>query len=127
MANVSIQHNQLVVKLNVVETAMALRRNVRVPLASIESVSVLSHPVSSLPGPMADVTMGFAASTAPLAHLATVGPRAKYRDGQALVIVWGNRPSVAVELNPTAGRWRLLVVSVPEPQAVAQAVGSALQ
>lgn len=126
VARVLIRHHQLVLKLNCVEKVMALRRNVRVPLGSVESVSVLSRPVSSGRSPMIDVSMGFAASSAPLAGVATIGPRARYLDGQALVIVWGNRPAVVVELNPEAGRWRLLVVSVSEPDAVAGRIRSAL-
>lgn len=126
MARLLIRHHQLVVKLNFLEKVMALRGNVRVPLAKVETVSVLPHPVTSIRAPMIDVSMGFAASSAPLARVATIGPRARYLDGHALVIVWGNRPSVVVEMNPGAGRWRLLVVSVPEPDAVAQRVRSAL-
>ncbi|MGB6057166.1 MAG: hypothetical protein WBF71_02805 [Microthrixaceae bacterium] len=127
MTHLLVQHGELIVRLNLVEQLMALRRGVRVSLDSIKKVSVLSKPISSFPGPMIDVHMGLAASSAPLAHLATIGPRATYRDGAALVVVWKDRPSVAIELHPTAGRWRLIVASVREPQAVAGQIVAALR
>jgi hypothetical protein len=74
---------------------------------------------------MAEVHMGWAAGGAPLATLATVGPRAKYKDGRAFIVVWRNGDSVVVELAPNETKWRLLVISTRDAVSTADRVRSA--
>jgi hypothetical protein len=110
--------------LNFLEAAMAFRSGVRVPLDAIESVHVQDRPLTQSPI-MNEVRMGFAASSAPGMTLATVGPRAVYRDGRALLIVWRNGRSVILRLAPNDTGWRLLIVSRRDADEVAETIRAA--
>jgi hypothetical protein len=103
---------------------MACRRGVRVPLDAIESVHVQDRPLTRSPI-MNDVRMGFAAGGAPGMTLATVGPRAVYRDGRALLIVWRNGRSVILDLAPNDTGWRLLIVSRRDADEVPETIRAA--
>jgi hypothetical protein len=103
---------------------MAFRRGVRVPLDAIESVQVQNRPLTRSPV-MNGVRMGFAAGGAPGMTLATVGPRAVYRDGRALLIVWGNGRSVILRLAPNDTGWRLVIVSQRDADEVAETIRAA--
>lgn len=124
MARIEVERRSLVVRLNVLEAAMALRARVAVPLDAVESVAVEDHPLKRA-SIMNDVTMGFAAGGAPGMTLATIGPRAKYRGGRALLIVWRNGRSVVIRLAPNDTAWRLLVVSMRDADEVAARVRAA--
>jgi hypothetical protein len=104
---------------------MAFRRGVRVPLDAIESVHVQDRPLTRSPI-MNEVSMGFAAGGAPGMTLATVGPRAGYRDGRALLIVWRNGRSVILRLAPNDTAWRLLIVSRRDADGVAESIRAAV-
>lgn len=116
----AIDGDQLTVRLNVLEKVMALRGNVKVPLSAVGAVDVQDRPLASEPA--LDVVMGFAATGAPLGGVATVGPRAKYLGGRALIIVWLNRLSVVVHLRSNASGYRLLIVSDAQASATAAAI-----
>jgi hypothetical protein len=124
VARVQVDGRSVVVRLNLLETAMAFRSGVRVPLDAIESVHVQDRPLTRSPI-MKEVRMGFAASGAPGVTLATVGPRAVYRDGRALLIVWRNGRSVILCLAPNDTGWRLLIVSQRDADEVAETVRAA--
>jgi hypothetical protein len=123
VARLRIADGNLVVRLNPIEVVMALRTNVTVPLSAVRSVAVENHPLTS--GSVLNVRLGFAASGAPLSLIATVGPRANYRDGRAFVVVWRNARSVVVELATNQTPWRLLVVSTKAANEVAQRLQTA--
>lgn len=86
-----------------------MRGSVTVPLSSVASVRVVDRPLSKQP--VQSVRMGSAAAGAPLSKLAMIGPRATFRDGKALVVIWGNRRALVLELGDGAGEWRLIAVS----------------
>jgi len=116
MARLRSAQGEVVVRLNPLEQFFALRRSVRVPLSLVRSVSALDDPLSS--ALIREVKMGFTARTAPGQKLICCGPRATWRGGQALLVVYGNGRSVVVELDESSPKWRLLVVSVSNPDAV---------
>lgn len=124
VAQIHVNGGLLVVRLNLLETAMAARRSVRVPLDAVESVTVEDRPLTRA-SIMNDVTMGFAAASAPAMTLATVGPRAKHNDGRALLIVWRNGRSVVIRLAPNDTAWRRLVISRRDAEVVAARVRAA--
>ena len=103
---------------------MALRASVTVPLTAVRSVTVEERPLTSSSA-MTDVRMGFSAGGAPGATLATIGPRARYRDGRALIVVWRNSRSVIVDLAPNDTPWRLLIVSQRSAEQVAERLKTA--
>lgn len=119
VARIAIADSSLVVRLNPLEAAMAVRRTVTVPLAAVRRVSVEDRPLTSS-SVMHEVEMSFAAGGAPGMTFATVGPRARFRDGRALIVVWRNSRSVIVELIPNETPWRLLVISLKNADLVAE-------
>ncbi len=69
--------------------------------------------------------MGFAARAAPGQRLICCGPRATWRGGKALMVVYRNRQALDVELEPGESGYRLLVVSVDRPDEIAQQITDA--
>lgn len=114
--------DEIVVKLNPVEQFLAMRRSVHIPMSLVHAVSVTDHPLDS--GWVREVKMGFAARTAPGRGLICCGPRATWRGGQALLVVYGNRRSVVIELVESSPKWRLLLVSASDSDAVADTITS---
>jgi hypothetical protein len=123
VARLVLEGTQLSVRLNAIEVVMALRRRVTAPVAAVRSVAVQDRPLTRGPF-MADVRMGWAAGGAPLGTVATVGPRARYKDGRAFLVVWRNAASVVVDLGPNETSWRLLVISTRDAAATAAMVRS---
>lgn len=123
VARMRVSQGELVVKLNPVEQFFALRRSVHVPLSWVRDVSVLDRPLDS--ALVREVKMGFAARTAPARGLICCGPRATWREGQALLVVYGNSRSVVVELGESSPKWRLLLVSVSDPETVTDQITGA--
>lgn len=116
MAQLRIQGDELVVRLNPVEKFLAMRRNVHVPLHRILEVSVLDDPVHA--NLFREVHLGYAARGAPLIEVLCCGPRASWGGGRSLVIVYLNRRSVVIEVEPAGAKhWRLLIVSVRDADA----------
>jgi hypothetical protein len=115
VAKLVVRGDRVVVRLNPLEKVAAFRRNVTVPLRAITSVTVVDRPWDHLIPER--VTTGFAASTAPGATVATIGPRASSGDGKALLVVYRNRRSVVIEIDTTSSRHSLVVVSVRDPDA----------
>lgn len=109
VATIGIDDGDLTVRLHPLEMALALRLRVRIPLTAIRSVTVHDNPMAS--PAVEELKRGLAAGGARGVSLAVIGPRAKYRDGRALVIVWRNSRSVVVELGANSTPWRLLVLS----------------
>lgn len=120
MARVVVQDRSLRVLLNPAEKLLALRRNVRIPLVDVLSAKVVDRPLDDIV--MLDVSMGFAAAGAPLAKVATIGPRARTEAGRALLIVYLNRPAIAINVDPTSSGWSLVLVSVRHPLQVERAL-----
>jgi hypothetical protein len=114
VARFLIRNGELVLRLSAAEKVAALRRSVRVPLASVRSVEVIERPWRDfLPN---ELRLGFAAGSAPGRSLITAGPRAKTMDGgEAAVFVYLNRRAVAV-WTLGAARPRLLVASTRAPE-----------
>jgi hypothetical protein len=125
VAKVRTSQDEIVVKLNPVEQFFAVRRSVHVPLSLVRAVSVTDHPLDS--ALVREVKMGFAARTAPGRGLICCGPRATWRGGQALLVVYGNSRSVVIQLAESSPKWRLLLVSVSDPDAVAETITSIVQ
>lgn len=123
MAHIVVSSRELVVRLGLLEKVMALRGNVHIPLAAVESVEVQRKPLRKQPA--IDVAMGFAARGAPGSGLATVGPRATFGGGRALLVVWGNGRSVVVRLAPNTSGYRLLIVSSGDADQIAETLRSA--
>lgn len=121
MARLVLDGHDLTVVLNPVESLMAVRHKVTVPLGEVQSVAVQRKPLSE-GSFMADARMGFAAAGAPLQRLATVGPRTRYKDGRAFIVVWRNGESVVIELGANRTGWRLLVVSTSDAHREARLI-----
>lgn len=120
MARVLAADGTVEIKLNALEKVLALRRNISIPVAEVRSVAVVDRPWDQL---IPDrVSMGFAAATAPGRTIATVGPRARSGSGRALVVVYRNRPSIVMEVDPARTDWSLIVVSVKQPESVLDAL-----
>lgn len=120
MARVVVQDRSLRVCLNPAEKFLALRRNVNIPLVDIMSTRVVDRPLDDIV--RLQVTMGFAAAGAPLAKVATIGPRARTEAGRALLIVYLNRPAIVIDVDPTGSGWSLLIVSVRHPMQIERVV-----
>src|SRR5262249_53508973 len=106
VAHVLASQGEIIVKLNPVEQFFAWRRSVHVPVSLVRAVSATDHPLNS---PLVrEVKMGFAARTAPGRGLICCGPRATWRGGQALLVVYGNSRSIVIELAESSPKWRLL-------------------
>lgn len=80
-----------------VRRVASLRHNVSIPIKVVLGASIVDRPWDRLLPER--LRMGFGARTAPGRTLATVGPRATSGSGQALLVVYGNRPSVVLELD----------------------------
>lgn len=109
MARLQLHADLLLVRLNPVEKLAALSRNPRVPVAAVRDVYVVDRPLTSFVPKR--VTMGFAAWTAPASRIATVGPKASTALGKAMLVVYLNRRSVVVEIQPGPHEWALIVIS----------------
>lgn len=123
MARFDVHGAQLVVRLNALERLAAWHRRPEASLAAITAVDVLT---STRPEALDElVTIGLAATGAPLRGLATVGPQARAMDGRpAFVVTYLSGPAVLVRLDATAP-WALMLVSSKRAQAVADSVRAA--
>ena len=119
VAQLRIDGEDLLVRLNWLEKCLALRRNVHVPIFKIRSATVLNEPLKS------QLYRDIFGRTAPRARLGCVAPWATWQGGQALVIIYGNKPSVVVELGPNDAKWRLIVLSTKHAGDVATRVNDA--
>jgi hypothetical protein len=124
VAQLQVEGGNLVVRFSALERIAALRRNVAVPIQAVLGASIVDRPWDRfIPE---QVRMGFAARTAPGRTLATVGPRATSGTGQALVVVYGNRRSVVLELDVAQSRWSIVVLSARDPEATLKLVLAAM-
>ena len=123
MARLTVVGDGLVVRLSPLEKLMAFRGNVRIPVSAVETVEVQDGPLRR--SPAVEAEMGFAARGAPGARVATIGPRAKYKGGRALIVVWRNGRSVVVQVGANETGYRLLVVSDRHADATAELVREA--
>jgi hypothetical protein len=125
MARLVVDGANVAVLLNPVEQFAAFRWRPSAPLASVNSVHVLDRS-----GPMVVqewVSMGFAASTAPLAGVATVGPRAEDIHGRpAFVVSYCSGPAVLIRFDRTA-HWGLWLISNRHAEAVATSILSSAE
>lgn len=120
MVRVQVNDDTVDVTLNPLEAAMALRRRVSIPLADVLSSSVVSRPWNRIIPTR--VSMGFAGAGAPGARLVTVGPRARSGAGKALVVVYLNRPSLVIDIDPARTGWSLIIISSKEPERIRDAL-----
>lgn len=124
MARFDVQGMQLVVRLNALERLAACRWRPRAALSAITAVDVLPSTRSAAMDQL--VSMGFAATTAPLRGVATVGPPARAMDGRpALVVTYLSGPAVLVRFDKTAP-WALMLVSSKRADAVARTLRTAM-
>ena len=123
MAKVEIGNESLRVRLSWLEKFLAMRRNVRVPLGAVATASSLDHPLRT--HYLAEVRMGFTARSAPNQGILCVGPRATWRDGKALLVVYMNRRSVVIELEPNPSGYALLIVSTRDADDIARRLAAA--
>jgi hypothetical protein len=124
MARFVVSGTDLTVRLSLLERFLAWRWSVRAPLSAVTSVAVLG---SSGPERVQSmVSMGFAATSAPMGFVAAVGPRARTPDGRpAFVVTYLARAAVLVRLDG-GSPWSLLLVSGRHPSAVALAITDAV-
>jgi hypothetical protein len=124
VARLAVVGDQLVVRLNPIEQLAAWRWRPREALSQVESVEVLASTPPT--GVSRLVRMGFAAETAPMRGLATVGPRAWTRpdNRDACVVLYRSGPGVLVRFRESA-RWGLFLISSRNPVQVAERVATA--
>jgi hypothetical protein len=113
VATLVVQRDELIVRLSGVECAAAMRREIRVPLASIESVCADPDPWSALRGIRAPGTG--------IPGVVAYGVRRVTGGAPDFVAVHGRGPAVRVELAPGAPYGRL-VVTVEDVESTVAAV-----
>jgi len=100
MARVGREGDELVVRLNDLEKAGALRGDVRVPLSAVRAVTVLERPFRDL--------RGIRAPGAGLPGVIALGTW-RYRGGKDFAALYRGGPALVVELDEGAPYRRLLV------------------
>ncbi len=113
MASVTVDGDQLVVRLTPLEKVLALHGDVRVPLRAVGSAAVEPHPWQAMRG----IRLGTS-----LPGIAFYGTR-RHREGKDFGAV-SRRPVVRVELDGRAPFARLLV-SVPDAEATVAEIRAA--
>lgn len=108
----------LVLQLSFLEAVAAFRGDVRVPVASIQQVSVEGRPWRSL--------RGFRAPGTGLPGVIAYGVRLATGGAPDFAALHGRGPAVRVELRPGAPFGRLLV-TVPDPDAAAASIERAIR
>lgn len=116
MASLSVDGDELIVRMSGWERAAAFHSDVRVPVSAIHSVELEPHPWSALRGIRAPGT-GFPGVIA-------YGVRRLTGDRPDFAAVLGRRAAVRVELGPPSEFGRLLV-TVADPAAALSAVRAA--
>jgi hypothetical protein len=111
MAELVIERDELVVRLSWWERIVAVHGDVRVPLATIRSVSVAADPAEAR-------TRFRTASSGPDRWDVPYGVRTIYGIGKAFIATPRNRPAVHVRLEAPS-KFAELLVSVADPEAVA--------
>lgn len=110
MAHLTVEGEDVRVRLNLLERLAAWRWDVRAPLAAVTEVAVLEKTGWEVVAGL--VTLGFAGAGAPARGIATVGPRARTRRGdRAFVVSYLSGPGVLVRLDPSRSTWGLLLVT----------------
>jgi hypothetical protein len=113
VASVEVQADELVIRLSGVEQAAAMRREVRVPLAAIESVCAEPDPWGALRGVRAPGTG--------IPGVVAYGVRRVTGGAPDFAAVQGCGPAVRIDLAPGAPFGRL-VVTVDDTERVVAAV-----
>jgi hypothetical protein len=117
VASVEVQGDELVVRLSGVECAAAVRREVRVPLASVKSVCVDADPWGAL--------RGFRAPGTGIPGMAAYGVRRTTGGAPDFAAVHGRGPAIRIDLAPGAPYGRLLV-TVDDVQSAVESVRAGL-
>jgi hypothetical protein len=113
VASLEVQSDQLVVRLSGVEQAAAMRREVRVPLASIERVCTEPDPWGALRGVRAPGTG--------IPGVVAYGVRRVTGGAPDFAAIHGCGPAVRIDLAPGAAFGRL-VVTVDDAEGAVAAV-----
>jgi hypothetical protein len=113
VATLQVQRDQLVVRLSPVEQLAAFRREVRVPLSSLQAVAADPDPWSALRGIRAPGTG--------IPGVVAYGVRRMTGSAPDFAAVHGRGPAVRVELGPEAPFSRL-VVTVPDAESAVAAI-----
>src|ERR1700741_2690710 len=113
MAELRVEGSELVVELSELEKVGALRGDVRVPLSSVRAVRVAEDPRLELRGIRAPGTG--------IPGIIALGSRRG--EGHDFAAVSHERPAVVGELEGT--QFDRLVITVPNPQAVAETIRAA--
>jgi hypothetical protein len=111
MASLEVHSEELVVRLSAVEQAAAMRREIRVPLAAIESVCAEPDPWGALRGVRAPGTG--------IPGVVAYGVRRVTGGAPDFAAVHGCGPAVRVDLAPGAPFGRLVVTVDDTERAVA--------
>jgi hypothetical protein len=112
VASLEVQSDELVIRLSAVEQAAAMRREVRVPLAEIESVCPEPDPWGALRGVRAPGTG--------IPGVVAYGVRRVTGGAPDFAAVHGCGPAVRVELAPSAPFGRLVVTVDDVERTVAE-------
>ncbi len=113
MATLEVQRDELVVSLSPLERLAAFRREVRVPLSTLEAVAADPDPWSALRGMRAPGTG--------IPGVVAYGVRRMTGSAPDFAAVHGRGPAVRVELAPGA-RFARLVVTVADAESTVEAV-----
>jgi hypothetical protein len=113
VATLEVQRDELVVRLSSWEQVAALRREVRVPLASVQTVAAEPDPWSALRGIRAPGTG--------IPGVVAYGVRRMTGTAPDFAAVHGSGPAVRMELAPGAPFSRIMV-SVPDAESTAAAL-----
>jgi hypothetical protein len=125
MARLSVEGENVRVRLNLLERIAAWRWDVRAPLAAVTEVTVLEKTGWEVVAGL--VTLGFAGAGAPAGGIVTVGPRARTRRGdRAFVVSYLSGPGVLVQLDPSRSTWGLLLVTGKNVQETAARLRAAV-
>jgi hypothetical protein len=111
MATLTIEDDELVVQLSRWEKAGALRGDVRVPMGSVEDVTVSAQPFREL--------RGLRAPGAGLPRVIALGTW-RYSGGKDFVALYRGRPGVIVRLRDAA--YARLLISADDADAAAAAI-----
>ena len=113
VAEVVVDHREIIVRLSWLEKLGAFRGNVRVPAASVEVARVVEDPWRELRGIRAPGTG--------LPGVIALGTR-RGRFGRDFAAVYGKGPGVVIELGD--GPFSRLVVSSDDPKRLVAALGN---
>jgi len=130
VARLVVSGGELVVRLNPLEKVMDLRvRSPRFALADVSrcaAVEAVWDDVLRAPhGVRTRRVVDFGASEGLLGRLVTVLSRGRHGSARAIVVAYGNRPAVVVDVPRSATPWNLVVVTTRRATAVAAAIDAA--